>query len=468
MGKAEGKIGKIPACGSRIAVRTEKAEFIYLFFCFLLYFFWSTVKELNYGPDEGMRYLIPEYIFRTGLLPDGWDPELRNELWGFSYAFYPTFLGPLLSAACMKVVSLVTENAHALVIAARFPGVVCGTGTVCMAFRIGKRMFGKRGAWIFAAGLSMIPQFVFLTSYVNYDILCIFGSSLVLLAWVSVYQDGWNRKNGLLLAAGIIVVALTYYNGYGWILCSMVLFAWSWIRNVRDRAQRHRLTGIGVMICLIVLAGIGYFFIRNAVLYDGDFLGMRTLSESAEKYAVPEWKPGRRETPCSMGMSVPEMLVTREWTGTPWIVKLFVTFVGAFGFADVFLPLWVYGIYALLFAVMAIGVIFVFIRWKKEQKRISPQEREKTRVFYGLLGAVFLIPPVLCVYYSYAVDYQPQGRYCYPMILVFFLFGTKGILEIAGQRKISERNQNRTVFFLCTVLVLLTLYLTVAIYLPGS
>ena len=70
--------------GDTAAFRLSGAELLYLAFCFLLYFCWSLAKELNYGPDEAMRYLIPEYIYRTGSLPNGYMEELRNDLWGFS------------------------------------------------------------------------------------------------------------------------------------------------------------------------------------------------------------------------------------------------------------------------------------------------------------------------------------------------------------------------------------------------
>lgn len=446
-------------------VRPDYARIGYLLFCFLLYFFWSVTKELNYGPDEGMRYLIPEYIYRTGSLPDGNLPELRNELWGFSYAFYPNFLGPILSAGCMKIVSFFSDGMYALVAAARFPGVLCAAGSVWLAFRTGERVFGRRGAWIYAVSLSMIPQFVFLASYVNNDMLCIFGASVILDAWVSVRYDGWQVKNGLGMAAGIIIVALSYYNGYGWILCSILFFAGSWIWKTDKNAYNRKMAGIGLLISITVLVGIGYFFVRNALLYEGDFLGMRTLSAAAEQYAAPGWKPSEKETPLTLGMSVWQMFISSAWTGTPWIVKLFVTFVGAFGFADVFLPLWIYGFYGVLFLIMAAGACGCLISWIKKQKEDSKKERKKTVLFYSVLGLTFLIPPALCVWYSYAVDYQPQGRYCYPMLPVFFWFGTQGLLWITEKTGRSEAGKKGLAGGYCAVMVLLTVFVTCTVYL---
>ena len=42
----------------------------------------------------------------------------------------------------------------------------------------------------------------------------------------------------------------------------------------------------------IVFLVAGWWFIRSGILYDGDFLGMKTSSIYAEKYAIDELKPG--------------------------------------------------------------------------------------------------------------------------------------------------------------------------------
>ena len=61
--------------------------FLAVLFCFI--FLWAVVQPLNVSPDEHMRYQIVEYIMKHGTLPEGGDPEIRNELWGISYAFSP-------------------------------------------------------------------------------------------------------------------------------------------------------------------------------------------------------------------------------------------------------------------------------------------------------------------------------------------------------------------------------------------
>lgn len=56
-------------------------------------------------------------------------------------------------------------------------------------------------------------------------------------------------------------------------------------------------------------------FIRNAMLYDGDFLGMRSLTEASEMYAREDIKPSNRPTPMNLGMGLGEMLNTTQYMG---------------------------------------------------------------------------------------------------------------------------------------------------------
>lgn len=442
--------------------KLHKSEISYILFCFVLYFIWSIAKELNYAPDEAMRYLIPEYIFQHNQLPNGNMDFLRNNLWGFSYAYYPNFLGPLLSAFFMKFVSLFTADSFCLLAASRFPSVLSGTATVYFAFKSGKRLFSKNGCWFFVISLSMIPQFVFLTSYVNNDMLAICGSAIILYSWLLGLQNGWNYKNSALLALGIIISALSYYNSYGWIMCSIFVFGLSYLLQIRKESSYKDMIKLGIFISVLVLASILYFFIRNAILYNGDFLGIKALTASSQQFAPNEWKPSNRNTPKNLGMSVPEMFISRYWTGTPWIIKTYITFIGAFGFSDVFLPMWVYVFYTLIFIISFSGLMCSFFDWIRSEKSSSSKS---SVLFHCALSAAFIIPVILAVYYSYAIDYQPQGRYCYPMILAFVYFETVGLLRIA-----EKKNHLRKILLplLGILIVSITLYVTFFIYLPHS
>ncbi len=407
-------------------------EVLYVLLCFGFFFVWSTSKGLSYAPDEYMRYDIPLYIYTYGKLPSGYEVSLRNAIWGFSYAYYPTFLGSLLSAFFMKVVSFFTVEEFALLVAARFTSVLSGTVTVYYILKIAERLFSKEAKWISAVLISTIPQFVFLTSYVNNDILCVCGSALICYAWICGLQDDWNIRNSVTLSIGMIVVALSYYNAYGWILCSAVLFILSFV--IREKGQKNykKMWGLGCFIVALVCAFTAFFFIRNALLYDGDFLGMPTLLEASEKYAMEEYKPSNRNTALNLGIPFYEMLVSGYWTGVPWLVTTWKSFFGVFGYMSVYMSAWIYKMYVLIVVVCVGGMAVQVTQWFRGVRTVLGS-RKKMALFYGTLLMVSVITAALSIYYSYAVDYQPQGRYCYPMIIALFVFLGTGIDWLIGK-----------------------------------
>lgn len=400
-------------------------EIGYVILCGCFFFIWSISKELNYGPDEIMRYQIPEYILKYGALPNGNIEELRSEAWGFSYAYYPTFIGPIFSALFMKIVSLFTMDEFALLVAARFTSVLSGAFTVLFLFKICRRLFSVETKWVVTILCSMIPQFVFLTSYVNNDIICVCGSSIICYAWVCGLQDGWKYENALILSLGIIIATLSYYNSYGWILCSIFLFVLSYMLQKGEKDYKTMFR-IGCFIAIIVIAFSAFFFIRNAILYQGDFLGMKSLNISSEKYAEEWIKPSNRNTPANRGMSLTEMLRSKEWTGDSWGSMTLKSFIGVFKSLSVFLPDWIYNIFYIWGIVCIIGFFGQMIMWGKGTKFYFGNGR-KTVLFYGALVVAFCIPVGLSLYYSFAVDYQAQGRYCYPMFIALAVILGTGI-----------------------------------------
>ena len=50
--------------------------------------------------------------------------------------------------------------------------------------------------------------------------------------------------------------------------------------------------------------------------------------------------------------------------------------------------------------------------------------------FYLILYAAACIPPVLAVYYSYAADFQPQGRYALGALIPLLILISKGLEAI--------------------------------------
>ena len=90
---------------------------------------------------------------------------------------------------------------------------------------------------------------------------------MILYAWVSYLREDWTWKNCILLAVGMAVCALSYYNAYGWILCSFFFFCFT-VLLCREEAFSQRVRFLfsrGAVIAAVTLVLCGWWFIRNAV-----------------------------------------------------------------------------------------------------------------------------------------------------------------------------------------------------------
>lgn len=444
--------------------KLTKLEWIFLACCFALFFLWAVKQPYTYAPDEEMRFQIPQYIFEHGSLPDGYDESIRSYQWGFSYAFYPCFLGPLMSALFMAVTGLFTKDFFALLVAARMTSVVSGTLTVYFAMKISRIWIGKSYRWLLPVLLAMLPQFAFLSSYVNNDIVAIMGSSVIIYAW-SLGLKEWNVKNCVLLAAGVVVVALSYYNAYGWILGSIFLFMLSFgFQTGYNKGGMKQMWKMAGFVSVIVLIFISFFFIRNAVLYHGDFLGMSSLTESSELYALDFLKPSNRRTPENLNMTFGEMMTSLEYTGRTWPRMTFESFVGVLGCMTVFIGHKIYVLYGVIFAAGGLGFFGSLFTERGKQKDLAA-----SHIFHIMMALGFVIPVLLSLYYSYSVDYQAQGRYCATMIVALMYFVAKGLswfLELLEYR-IGEKGSRILVILFCLGLFAVAAKVFVFNYLPS-
>ena len=117
-----------------------KFELIFLTLVGIFLFSWALLQPKNFSPDEAMRFQVVDYIFKYNRLPHGGDPEVMNYSYGLSYAFYP-MLTYMVSYVFMKIVSIFTMDAHALVVAARMAEVLYGVATAWFTLKIGRRFF---------------------------------------------------------------------------------------------------------------------------------------------------------------------------------------------------------------------------------------------------------------------------------------------------------------------------------------
>ncbi len=411
-------------------VSLTKAEVIYLIVCFLVCFAWSCIfVSAQYGPDEAMRYVVPEYIYRTGLIPSGFEEEIRDGVWGFSYAM-PMSLPYLLSALFMKIASLFTHKSVVLFVAARLTSVLSFTGTAFFSMQMAKKMLPKRLGRVFVLLMTLTPQLVFLGSYCNLDSFALFTVMMIMDSWIDCLARDFDRGSGIKLGIAMGLCFLSYNFAYSFILGSFFLYCGWYIAN-RKRVHFSTFITKGLLILLAVFAVSGWFFIRNAYIYSGDIFGISTRTAVAEEFALSEYKPSMHHTMQKEGTSILGMLRL-----TPWIPMTLKSTVSVLGYLNVFAPVWVYAGFAVIFLFSIPGLIASFFSGK--------------RSFY--LAALFsaLVTVSLSVYYSWGMDYQAQGRYiiyAVPFAAMLVAEGVKLFLKKVPAEKANRVEDIVTVAF---------------------
>lgn len=430
-------------------------EWFFCFAVFVFYFIWAVLQKYNYAPDEYMRYDVTMFLFNNNRLPVG--DELLSFWWGFSYAHLPAVLCNQLGYVFMKIASIFTTTEFHLLVAARMVSVFCGTGAVYYTIKISKQLFKSPARWIMIVLIAFMPQYAFLSSYVNNDIVAFFGISMIMYAWVLSIKDNWNFKNGTLLSVGMSVCALAYYNSYAWILFSIFFFIITYfLQNRNDYKGFAKISGF---IIIFTLALIGYSFIRHLVIY-GDLLGIETSHKYGELYAHESLKPSNRFSLYEQGVSIFDMLFSLQYK---WVYVTVKSFIAVFGYMTIDCPNYVYVCILLIFVIGIIGFVVRFV-----DKIIIKKHKLKPiiLVFYICLALSGIVTVLLSIRNSYCTDFQPQGRYCYPAFLPLAFAVTKGfetLLNLLKKLKI----RCYAVTAICVAFIFISLYIFNTTFLPS-
>lgn len=437
----------------KLKLTDKNLQWLLIALVFVLTLAWSFATDLSGGPDEGARYLISKYIYTHHALPTGDLKEVRNDLWGVSYAYSP-IISYMVSAVFMWIVGLFDASKEALIHAARLADVLFITMAAWFVLETGKRLFHDGRRWLFSIMVVFLPGFQFLGTYVNTDSLALLAAAIILYAWARYMEEGWTWKNCIILAVGLGICFLSYYNAYGWILFSFLFFCIT-VLFCTDQPWKERwkfLFSRGFSIAGITFLLAGWWFIRNAVLYDGDFLGRKSGNALAEKYAAEPYKPSIRATPQRMGWSFKQFLLYQNpgWNHN-WLIMVLISFVGTFGMFDIYMNETVSKLYLLYLFVGGLGILGMLkaFDWrkreisvvrekdsvKKTKKRCVSVYRkwEKQGVFNLAMLGTMLTPVILLVSYAYSNDLQAQGRYIMPGVYPIMYFVACGYGKLLGR-----------------------------------
>ena len=445
----------------KIKIKEKYFKIAFIILAFVLALTWAIIQPNNDGPDEAMKMDICKYIAKHGSLPHGGDPEVRQPMWGISYGFTP-ILSYIFAGIFIKIAKVFTQDIHVIYIAGRLVSVICYTLMCMVNIKIAEKLFKNiYYKWSFIILSCMLPQLIFLGSYINNDSLALFSISIIIYSWIIGLEKKWNIRSCIILSIGLALCALSYYNAYGYILTSAILFIASYFINKTEnnKIDIKNMFKKGFLIVGITFLLCGWWFIRSAIIYNGDFLGLRTTEEYAQKYAIEELKPSNRDTDQNSNRSLKYMLVNRQWIRST--VKSFIAMFGPMRFQ---MGTKFYMLYLTIFTVGILGYIANFYKFK----HIKDMKENKNK---GLLEIIFgikiIIPIILSIYYTYCSDFQPQGRYIMPIVMPFMYFvvsGLENIIEKFIKNEKIKKIVQYTIIFVGILLPLLCLRKMMIIY----
>lgn len=414
---------------------------IFLIGLFCYYLIWTVSQPYNSCPDEKMKWDICKYIAEHNSIPDGRDESIRDSIWGISYAFQP-ILTYMICAVFVKIASIFTTQQFALVVAARLVSTISMTLTIYFVIKIANKLFKDKGIYkyLFIIFIAFQPITAFLASYINNDSTAILAISMIIYLWILGLESNWKTKHCILLGGAVGFCALTYYNAYGYILCSVLICLSSAVLN---KMGAKEIAKKALIVASVAFAVAGWWFVRNAIIYDGDILGTKTQNEYGDKYALEQYKPSVRKTPENSNESIWHMLDEDAWANTT--AK---SFVGIFGYHSILMSNKIYYSYLGLWLIGGLGCLLKF----KDLFIYKKEEKSKYILNYIFVIAI-IIPILLSIIYSYTSDFQPQGRYIMGIIIPFVYFVVNGIQTMLEKFIKSEKIRNIIIIMVMLLII---------------
>lgn len=381
------------------------------------------IRAHDGAPDEAMRALVPQCIINGNIFPSGYDKCSIYPIGNWSYAFYPQMLGAYTSAFFMKIAQILSLNAEAIYTSGRLASILFGliavgaTGkTMGMIFRNSPNVMWYKSASMLLLGFW--PQFAFISSYMNNDIVALAGVSIMFFGLTSGLIIGWNLRNTLVLTFGAVCCELGYLNSYGFILVAAICFATScFVQHKDNTKESKRLIALAFGICAIALLP---FVTINIIRYH-DPTGMSIFHQRMQQW---EQENGT--------------ILQQPWTGgiggllysSDYAQLLITSFVGYLGYMNIPIP-FAGLIFYLAVALIGLGMCLnaTSLLWKSSTF--------VWLAFVSITGS--LITLFLQLYHTLRVDYQPQGRYIIYILIPLILAITIGYAKTFPiQSKISK------------------------------
>ncbi|MCK6580718.1 MAG: glycosyltransferase family 39 protein [Anaerolineae bacterium] len=372
------------------------------------------------APDEPAHYHYIAQVADSGCCPvieaGDWDQAYLSALTAADFApalldrfdaiQYEDHQPPLYYLLASPVFRLTGGSLAAL----RLFTALIGAGVVIAAYAVGRALLPDQpqialGA---AALVAFVPQHVHILASVNNDALAELVIGWALWAGVRHLKSGspspWLL--GVLVGIGLLTKVSTLF------LVGLIPLA-ILFRQGRGGGRRRIFTALALFAVPALLLG-GVWWMRNFGVYGfPDLFGLRAHD------AVVIGQPRTAELIAQVGIG--ETL--RQIATTT-----FQSFWGQFGWMELALPAWTYGLIGAFLALALIGLLALVPR----RGRAWAQTPRETALAWAGMGAALLLALAQFAYYNLTFQ-QFQGRYLYPGLIPLALFAAAGIDALRGR-----------------------------------
>jgi 4-amino-4-deoxy-L-arabinose transferase-like glycosyltransferase len=385
----------------------------------ILYLFATPVLE---APDEIYHVAMINYVANTGELPvqivgietdykqEASQPPLYYLITGFLTRWidrtdYDTmrYFNPHANIGQAELLGNKNRIIHTptsaqnMVYVARFFSLICGAITVFAAYQSARLFAPKiKSLPLFATGLVVFnPQFLFISTAANNDVLVIMFNTLSLWLTLKTLRDGFDTRRSLILS---ILIALGTISKLSGLVMVIVTALTGLYVGIKRRDLR------GLVTLAVLMAGIwgvlgAWWYIRNITLYDELFgTGMMLKIFGGRSPLTPdEW--------------IRTML--NEFGGLRW------SYWAVFGWFNIITWKWIYAVIDIVSVVALVG--FIPFVWKI---RRDGDQREST----AIAGLMLTIGTLSFLSWTTQTT-GSQGRLLFPFIAPASIFLAVGLMQ---------------------------------------
>lgn len=373
--------------------------------------------QRNGAPDEIRHYTYNvKYILEKHSLPVSGrdDLEAYNTCYDDSFGKIPCIVSYVVYPGYNYILSAGGAKAGAAIglseiTGARLVSLGWGLIFVNLAYFLAYRIIvDKKWAALTTASVALIPQVTFISSYVNQDVHSLAISMLLVLSIILLKEKiTYGRIYFLLGSVGLVLISK--YNYFIYLLPVFIFILWL----IKRHGIQKRFVIFAILSAPIALALPIIWYGRNYFLYH-DFLGQNfMLTEMSKHHVLGKAHKLSLNTVAELG----------ERNFLDYILR---SFFAVFGYMTIYLKaFW----YDLANTVLIYGSVFLIYDMFKKRDIYLIKILASWFVFY--MAALMLL-----IYNSINFDYQPQGRYMFPILaplILLFAYMLKQNKQIYGK-----------------------------------